>query len=199
MDKRALGILCLAAIALSSWAILGPLRGKIPRPLGDNPSVHVMMALTVLLYLYFSLTNPEVARRSARDSLKNLGDLAIYIAAALFIAGAAINLLPSRTVAAYLGREAGPWAVLMGVGIGCILPACPFITYPIVMGIYAAGAGLQGVMGMLFGSGTAFACVLSCDLTHFGSRMMCLRLLLTASAAIVAGFLAYLALTLLGW
>ncbi|MDI6643242.1 MAG: hypothetical protein QMD95_04235 [Candidatus Hodarchaeaceae archaeon] len=193
-----IGIPFIIAFLIGSCMVLGPLKGKIPSLLGVNPSVHIMIILTISLYLYFSLTKPKVAEKSARDSLGALGNLAVYIVAALFIAGAVINLLPSKTIAAFLGEQAGLMAVLVGVGIGCILPACPFITYPIVMGVYAAGAGLPGVMGMLFGSGTAFACVLSCDLTYFNSKIMGLRLLLTISAALVAGFLAYLTLTVLG-
>ncbi|MEW6221920.1 MAG: hypothetical protein AB1476_01165 [Candidatus Hadarchaeota archaeon] len=199
VSKALAGSFCVASILIGSFLVLGPLKGKIPSFLGDNPSVHAMIIMTVFLYLYFSLTKPNVAEKSARDSLKTLGNFAVYIVAALFIAGAVINLLPSKTVAAFLGAQAGPLAVLVGVGIGCILPACPFIAYPIIMGVYAAGAGLPGVMGMLFGSGTAFACVLSCDLAYFNSKIIGLRLLLTVSAALVAGFLAYLTLTALGW
>jgi len=199
VNRRTSGVLCVGAILVGSWMVLGPLKGKIPSLLGDNPSVHVMIISTIFLYLYFSLTKPEVAKKSARDSLGALRKLAIYIVAAIFIAGAVINLLPSKTIAAYLGEQAGLMAVFVGVGIGCILPACPFIAYPIIMGVYAAGAGLLGVMGMLFGSGTAFACVLSCDLTYFNSKIMGLRLLLSTLAALVAGFLAYLTMTAVGW
>jgi hypothetical protein len=198
-QKTLAGVLCAAAILIGSYMVVGPLKGKIPALLGDNPSVHIMMIATIFLYLYFSLIKPKMVEKSARDSLRALGNLAVYIVTALFIAGSAINLLPSKTVAAYLGEHAGLMAVLVGVGIGCILPACPFISYPIIAGVYAAGAGLPGVMGMLFGSGTAFACVFSCDLTYFNSKIMGLRLLLTTSAALVAGLFAYLALTTLGW
>ena len=193
------GFSCVLAVVVGSWAVLGPLRGKIPTYLGDNPIVHAMIILTISLYLYFYITKPELAKRSARDSIKNLRALAAYILAALFIAGAFINILPSKTIAAFLGDQAEIIAVLVGVAIGCILPACPFIAYPIIMSVYAAGASLPGIMGMLFGSGTAFACVLSCDITYFNSKMMGLRLLLTISTALIAGLLAYLTLTILGW
>lgn len=193
------GVICVCAILVGSWMVLGPVRGKIPLFLGDNPSVHIMIILTISIYMYFFLTKPEVAKKSARDSLKSLSSLSAYILAALFIAGAFTKILPHKTIAALLGGQAGITAVLVGVGIGVFLPACPFISYPIVMSIYASGAGLPGVMGMLFGSGTAFACVLSCDLAYFNSKIMGLRLLLTIFAALVAGFLAYFALAVIGW
>ncbi len=191
--KNLTGFLCVAAILIGAWLVIGPLRGKIPSLLGTNPAVHVMMILTIFLYPYLFITKPELAKKSARDSLKILSDFAVYIVAALFIAGAVINLLPSETIAAYLGEKAGIIAVLVGVGIGCILPACPFLSYPIIMGVYAAGAGLLGVMGLLFGSGTAFACVLTGDITFFNSKMMGLRVLLTVSTALVAGLLVWFA------
>jgi len=186
------GVLCCIAIFVGSWSVLDPLRGKLPFFLGDNPSVHVMMILTAFLYIYISVIKPQIVRKSVGDSLKAIRGSIIYIIAALFIAGAAINLLPSKLVAEYLGEQAGFIAVLIGVAIGCILPACPFISYPIVFSVYMLGAGLPGVLGMLFGSGTAFACVLACDLTYFNSKIMGIRLLLTIMTALVAGTLVYI-------
>ena len=185
-------VLCSAAILIGSWSVLGPLRGKLPSFLGDNPSVHVMMILTVFLYIYISVIKPQIAGKSTSDSLKTIRSSIIYVIAALFIAGAAINLLPSKLVAEYLGEQAGFIAVLVGVAIGCILPACPFLSYPIIFSVYTLGAGLPGVLGMLFGSGTAFACVLACDLTYFNSKIMGIRLLLTIMTALVAGILVYI-------
>ena len=185
-------VLCGAAILVGSWSVLGPLRGKLPSFLGDNPSVHVMMILTVFLYIYISIIKPQIAGKSTSDSFKTIRSSIIYIIAALFIAGAAINLLPSKLVAEYLGEQAGFIAVLVGVAIGCILPACPFLSYPIIFSVYTLGAGLPGVLGMLFGSGTAFACVLACDLTYFNSKIMGIRLLLTIMTALIAGILVYI-------
>jgi len=81
--------------------------------------------------------------------------------------------------------------VFVGVAIGSVLPACPFIAYPIIASLYAAGASLAGVMAMLFGCGLAFACRISSDLTFFNSKVARLRLLLTFTTAIVAGLLVY--------
>jgi len=193
MNRRlSASVLCGAAILVGSWSVLGPLRNKLPPFLGDNPSVHVMMILTVFLYIYIFAMKPQIAGKGTSDSLKAIRGSIIYIIAALFIAGAAINLLPSKLVAEYLGERAGFIAVLVGVAIGCILPACPFLSYPIVFSVYTLGAGLPGVLGMLFGSGTAFACVLACDLTYFNSKIMGLRLLLTIITALTAGILVYI-------
>lgn len=185
------GGLCGAAILVLSWLVLAPLKGKLPLFLGDNPSIHVMIIITIFIYAYVLITKPQIFVKSSSDSIKNIRGSIIYIIAALFIAGAAINLLPAELVAEYLGEKAGFLAVLVGVGIGCILPACPFISYPIIFSVYTLGAGFPGVLGMLFGSGTSFACVLACDLTYFNSKIMGVRLLLTIITALVAGILVY--------
>jgi len=185
------GALCGLAILVCSWLVLVPLRGKLPFFLGDNPSVHVMIIITVFLYAYVAIVKPQVATKSVGDSVKTVRGSIIYIIAALFVAGAAINLLPAKLVAEYLGEQAGIIAVFVGVAIGCILPACPFISYPIIFSVYTIGAGIPGILGMLFGSGTSFACVIACDLTYFNSRIMGVRLVLTIITAMIAGILVY--------
>ncbi len=181
----------IAITAIGSWAFLGPLRGTVPLWFGKNPLIHVMIVFGVSLYLLLSLTSPTMARKSIRDSFSTLKKLFPFILAALFIAGAAVTLVPKEILAGYLGEQAGPIAVLLGVGIGSVLPACPFVSYPLIAGLWAAGAGFPGIMGMLFGAGLAFPCYLSCDLTYFDHRIMALRIALTYLAALVAGFLVY--------
>lgn len=191
-------ILCTIITIILGWLFLFPLRklpflGKYSIILGKNPLTHVMMIITVFLYLYIYIIKPEIAKRSTLKSLSKIKDLFIYIVAALFISGATINLLPSKVLIDLLGREAGVIAVLAGVAFGSILPACPFISYPIIAGFYAAGVGFPGVMGMLFGSGLCYPCYITCDLTFFDHRILILRVLLTFASALVAGFLLYLA------
>lgn len=187
---------CSAAVIFLSWLVLFPLR-KLPFLkeytiyFGKNPTIHILIIIAVFLYLHLYITKPDLAKKSALDSLSTVKDLVIYVLAALFIAGATVNLYPAESLAGILGEQAGILAVFAGVTIGCVLPACPFISYPIIGGLYAAGAGFLGVMGMLFGSGLGFVCVISADLSFFNSRIMSLRILLTLFSALTAGFLVY--------
>lgn len=119
----------------------------------------------------------------------------MFILSAIFIAGWALVFLPRGAVAGYLGEQAGIIAVFIGIAIGSILPACPFVSYPIIAGIYGAGAGLPGIMGLLFGAGLAFPCYLSNDLAYFGSRILVFRSFLTLASATVAGILVYFAVS----
>jgi len=131
----------LALFLTGSWVLLGPLRGSVPIYFGKNPVVHVLILLGGCLYLFLFTTNPKLARRCTKESMKTLTKMFVFILAALFIAGATLTLVPKKTLAGYLGEQAGPLAVLLGVGIGSVLPACPFVSYPVIAGVWAAGAG----------------------------------------------------------
>ncbi|MDI6819605.1 MAG: permease [Candidatus Hodarchaeaceae archaeon] len=158
---------------------------------GKNPFVHALIIATVFVYLILLIAKPTVAKKSAKDSIRTLKSLMIPIIAALFIAGAIKFLVPSKMLAGFLGEQAGIAAVFIGVAIGSLLPACPFISFPIIAGVYAAGASLVGVMAMLFGSGLAFACRVTCDLMFFNPKVAGARMTLSFFVAVVAGLLVY--------
>lgn len=190
-------IISILGTIILSWLVLFPFRklpflGKYRLILGKNPIVHVFIIAAFFLYLHLSITKPKLAKTSILDSFTTVKDLAIYVIAAIFIAGAVSNLYPANALAGVLGNQAGIIAVIIGVGIGSILPACPFISYPIIGGLYAAGAGFLGVMGMLFGAGLAFACVIAADLSFFNSRFLAMRLTLSLATATLAGVLVYI-------
>lgn len=159
--------------------------------IGRNPLVHGMIIATILFYAYLAVFKPAFAKKCARDSIRTLKSLIVPIIAAIMIAGAVIVLLPSESLTAFLGEQAGIAAVFLGVSIGSVLPACPFVSLPIIAGVYAAGASLVAVMAMLFGSGLAFTCRVSCDLTFFKPKVAGVRIILSFFTALVAGFMVY--------
>ncbi len=189
-------IICIIGALVGSWMVLFPFRklpflGKYGVILGKNPIIHAFIIGSFFLYLHLLITRPNLAKTSLKDSLKTVKDLAIYVIAAIFIAGAVSNLYPATALTVLLGEQAGIIAIVVGVGIGSLLPACPFISYPIIGGLYAAGAGFLGVMGMLFGAGLGFACVIAADLSFFNTRVLAFRVTLSLATAILAGLLVY--------
>ncbi len=198
LDRKHLSaIISIIGTIVGSWLVLFPYRklpflGKYGLLLGKNPIIHVFIIGAIFLYVHLSITKPELAKKTVKESTTTVKDIAIYVIAAIFIAGAVSNLYPTKALAGILGNQAGIIAVLVGVGIGSLLPACPFISYPIIGGLYAAGAGFLGVMGMLFGAGLAFACVIAADLSFFNSRFLVMRVGLSLGTATLAGVLVYL-------
>jgi uncharacterized membrane protein YraQ (UPF0718 family) len=171
---------------------------QITRFFGKCRGMQALIITTLCLYSYLSIFKPEAAKKSVRSSVEYFSKIILILIAALFIAGSIKHVIPQEVVARCLGEETGILAVFIGVAIGSILPACPLIFYPIVAGVYAAGAGLIGVLAILFGSGLAYACRICADLTFFNPKIAGLRLLLTFLTALLAGLLVYVMLRCLG-
>jgi len=172
--------------------LIGPIKGSVPLIFGKNPTIHILILSSICIYIYLGIFKPEIMRKSVRDSMITIKRLGIFILSALFIAGAVKTLIQGETLAGYLGKETGLIGVFLGVVIGAILPACPFVSYPIISGIYLAGAGFPGIMGMLFGAGLVFPCYLSCDIMFFNYRILIKRVTLSFLAAIISGSIVFL-------
>ena len=194
--KTLLGLICLFLALFFGWLVLFPFRklsflGEYAIYFGKNPVIHVLLLGAFFLYVFLFISKPDLAKNSALNSARTVKDVLVYVLIALFIAGAVVNVYPAGIFSQVIGPHTGVLGVFAGVALGAVLPACPFVSYPIIGGLYAAGAGIQGVMGMLFGSGLGFVCVISADLSFFDSRVMGLRILITFFTALVAGLLVY--------
>ncbi len=192
----------LLAIILG-WLVLFPYRklpflGTYAPYLGKNPSIHLLIIVGLAIYLHLNISRPQLARESTQSSISALKTSLPNVLGALLIAGAAVQLIPGKLLASLLGEQAGLVAVFSGVSIGALLPACPFISYPIIGALYSAGAGFNGVMALLFGAGLGFICTISADLTFFNLQISVLRIVLSWLAAITAGLLFFFAGTYFG-
>ncbi|GEM_PF-862219 len=179
-----------------SWLVLFPFRGlpflgNYARFFGKNPVVHVLLVATFSVYFFLYFTSARKAKTSAKVALSSIKSNVLNVIGALLIAGATVELLPEELVGELLGQQAGITAVFAGLGIGAFLPACPFVSYPIIAALYSSGASFSGGMAMLFSSGLVFACNLSGDLIHFDGKIMSLRVGLAFTGASLASFAVY--------
>lgn len=177
-----------------SWLVLFPYRklpflGPYASYFGKNPSIHVLIILGLSIYLHLHISRPDLARKSTNSSISALKTSLPNVLGALLLAGAAVQLIPKQLLVSILGENAGLTAVFSGVSIGALLPACPFITYPIIGALYSAGASFTGVMSLLFGAGLGFVCTISADLTFFNLRISLLRVIFAWLAALAAGLM----------
>ena len=82
---------------------------------------------------------------AARTLWRNLG----IILLSFLIAGLAQVLIPREMIARWLGTEAGIRGVLTGCIVGGLVPGAPYAVFPVVAGLYKAGAGLGTVVGFV--------------------------------------------------
>ena len=101
----------------------------------------------LLIYALFRGENLALAgiKVAGTTILNNL----ILILAGFLIAGLMQVLVPRELITAWLGDSAGVKAILIGCVTGGIVPGAPYVVFPIVAGLYKAGASLGAVLGFV--------------------------------------------------
>ena len=65
------------------------------------------------------------------------------------IAGLAQVLIPKDLITSWLGTAAGLKGVLIGCIVGGLVPGAPYAVFPVIAGLYRAGASLGTVVGFV--------------------------------------------------
>lgn len=65
------------------------------------------------------------------------------------MAGLVQVLIPKDLITDWLGTQAGSKGVLIGCVAGGLVPGAPYAVFPVVAGLYEAGAGLGAVVGFV--------------------------------------------------
>ena len=113
------------------------------------------------------------------------------IALALMAAGFIGVLIPSEPVARYIGAESGFPGILLASIVGGFVPGGPILSFPIIVVLYKAGAGLPQVIAFLTAwSVFAFHRVLIYEITLMGWRFSAVRLISSIILPPLAGLIA---------
>lgn len=113
------------------------------------------------------------------------------IALALVTAGFLSVLVPGEPVARYIGPDSGFPGILVASVVGGFVPGGPILSFPLVVVLYKAGAGLPQLIAFLTAwSVFAFHRVLIYELTIMGWRFSAVRLLSSLVLPPLAGLLA---------
>ena len=120
------------------------------------------------------------------------------IGLALLAAGFIGILIPSEPVARYIGPDSGFLGVLLASVVGGFIPGGPILSFPIVVVLYKAGAGLPQVVAFLTAwSVFAFHRVLIYEITLMGWRFSAIRLISSLILPPLAGVLAMILSTVM--
>jgi uncharacterized membrane protein YraQ (UPF0718 family) len=71
------------------------------------------------------------------------------IAVAVLTAGFAARLIPSGLVAQHIGPESGFYGVLIAMLVGGLIPSGPIVSFPLVVVLSQAGAGMVQLITLL--------------------------------------------------
>ena len=109
----------------------------------------VMVGLAVALLIYALIRGGGLAKDGVKLATQTLWNTLPLILAGFLIGGLVQVLLPTELIQAWLGKEAGVKGVLIGCLAGGLIPGSPYVMFPIVGGLYKAGAGVGAVVGFV--------------------------------------------------
>ncbi len=113
------------------------------------------IGLTILILLLIGLVGLGLVRgedtlaRALVRAVEQLAKLGPRLFCALIAAGFIAKLIPSGFVAAYLGAEAGFWAVVAAVIAGLIVPAGPVVAFSLAAVLARSDASVPALVAFI--------------------------------------------------
>lgn len=106
---------------------------------------------------------------------------------AFLLAGLLQVTLPPEVIQSWLGDEAGWRGIVVGVLAGSLILGGPYAVFPVIAGVYQAGAGLGTAVAMISGWALLGVAQIIMGISFIGLRFSLLRLLIVASFPFLAG------------
>jgi len=151
----------------------------------------ILWMLALVLAFWALRRSTAKARVAIATAGERFLEIMPRIALALMAAGFIAVLIPSEPVARYIGADSGFAGILLASLVGGFVPGGPILSFPLVVVLYKAGAGLPQVVAFLTAwSVFAFHRVLIYEVTLMGWRFSAVRLISSLILPPVAGLLA---------
>lgn len=106
------------------------------------------------------------------------------------IAGLVQVLLPKDLITQWLGTNAGIKGVLIGCLAGGLVPGAPYAVFPLVAGLYRAGAGIGAVVGFVCAWSLWSVSRLPVEIALIDPKIAIMRYVITFVVPPLAGLLA---------
>jgi uncharacterized membrane protein YraQ (UPF0718 family) len=132
-----------------------------------------------------------VALSGLTGALERIVTILPRIAVALLMAGFVAKLMPSEPVAALIGPDSGLTGIVIASITGGFVPAGPIISFPLIVVLHKAGAGIPQLVAFLTAwSVFAFHRVLIYESTLMSWRFSAIRLASSLVLPPLSGLLA---------
>jgi uncharacterized membrane protein YraQ (UPF0718 family) len=168
--------------------------------MGGLVGTAVLWCLALALGVVAALRPGRMHARAASFAVNQFVRLMPRLALAMIAAGFLGALLPGEWIAALIGPESGAYGIFLASAAGGFTPGGPIISFPILVVLREAGAGLPQIVAFLTAwSVFAFHRVLIYEATLMGWRFSGTRLFASLILPPLAGFSAQLVSRLLGF
>ena len=106
-------------------------------------SVLILGTLVTALLVYAIVgRSPAVAWEGLRGGTRLFFEILPNLILGFLLAGLAQEVLPRDWVVKYAGEDSGLRGYLLATGLGACTPGGPFLQFPLVAGLWKAGAGV---------------------------------------------------------
>ena len=109
---------------------------------------------------------------------------------AFILAGMIQYLVPTETIAKWVGTESGMKGVFIGTAIGCVMPGGPYILLPVAAGMLRVGAGVGTMVALLTAWSVIGVSRLPMEIGLLGWKFSLIRIACTFFFPPIAGFIA---------
>ncbi|MBN2498109.1 MAG: permease [Deltaproteobacteria bacterium] len=152
----------------------------------------IMAALAVILFVVGAWRG----QGQHLDGLKAGGQMTLQVLPllifAFLVAGMAQSLIPKELIARWVGGESGWRGILIGSLAGGLTPGGPYVSFPIVAGLYRAGASIGTTVAFVTAWSLWAVTRLPMEVGLMGLRFTLVRLLCTLVFPPLAGWMAQL-------
>jgi uncharacterized membrane protein YraQ (UPF0718 family) len=108
-----------------------------------RPSVLILGTLVLVLLVYAMVgRSPAVAWEGLRGGAKLFLEILPNLILGFLLAGLAQEVVPRDWVVKYAGADSGLTGYLVATCLGACTPGGPFLQFPLVAGLWKAGAGV---------------------------------------------------------
>lgn len=154
-------------------------------------STLVLFGIACALAALAARRSPHLVKQGVGLSIERFLTVLPRIGLALIAAGFIGRLVPSEPIARHIGPESGFYGILLASLVGGFIPSGPIVSFPVVVVLLQAGAGVPQVVAFLSAwSAMALHRVLIFEIPLMGWRFSALRLAASAPLAPLSGLLA---------
>ena len=150
----------------------------------------VMAVLAVALLIIGRMKGDGQHIEGMKFAVKLTFEILPLLFFAMVVAGMATVLIPQELLAKWVGAESGMRGIFIGTIAGALTPGGPFVSLPVVAGLFNAGAGAGTVVAFLTSWSIIAVSRLPLEFGILGWRLTVLRLLCSFFFPPIAGLLA---------
>ncbi len=135
----------------------------------------ILIALAAILWLLAWRRHDGSHRRGMEVGWQTLRRTLLLLIIAFMIVGYVNVLQPQALVQSLIGPESGWQGLLLGEGLGMLLPGGPYVVFPLIATLYEAGAGLGPAIALISSWSMLGLLSISFELPFMGWRFTAVR------------------------